>query len=83
MNKMNLSHDEVITWARQRAKSLTDEEINIHRPSGGFSYAGIALLSELRLKAPMWSATYIYLWFPVNGSSNSNCNCSAIWSSFN
>lgn len=26
MEKMNLSHDEVITWARQRAKSLTDEE---------------------------------------------------------
>lgn len=26
MKKMNLSHDEVIAWARQRAKSLTDEE---------------------------------------------------------
>ena len=26
MEKMNLSHDEVIAWARQRAKSLTDEE---------------------------------------------------------
>lgn len=26
MEKMNLSHDEVIIWARQRAKSLTDEE---------------------------------------------------------
>ena len=26
MEKMNLSHDEIIAWARQRAKSLTDEE---------------------------------------------------------
>ena len=26
MEKMNLSHDDVIAWARQRAKSLTDEE---------------------------------------------------------
>lgn len=26
MEKMNLSHDDVIAWARQRAKLLTDEE---------------------------------------------------------
>ena len=48
--------------------------INIQWLSGWFSISGIALISERRLKALVWPATSTYLYFPVNGSSNSNCS---------